>query len=163
MKYTKAQQRHIERLQTENVVWKHSEINAVIKQLNLGAKYFREYFEYPRHWERRLTEEQNAFWIEYLNSRFFKKNGERRKNAPGEGVLQVVREFNGFRWVGVKCVHESIGRRIFTPVYRCYDIHGNYFDYVWPHWGECEVLRLKCAPVEVNTGLRWPTLIRGAL
>lgn len=145
--------RHLNNLNNKKKVWLKSEIQAVIKLLNSTnyesgeTKNFLESVEFffgHDKLERKITNEQSDFGIEYLNRRYFKLNGKPRSSSPfSEAENSMIKDFSRFKWVGLHANYNSMGSsRWFTPIYRLYSKSGAYFDYTAMHWGIPEVLKV---------------------
>lgn len=131
-------------------VWKRSEINALVKCLqsrNFSSKtniFLQEYYaglERISAYERLskvqqlITKEQSNFGIEYLRRRYFKVNGQPRKNSPFAEYKHIIDNFKEFMFVGLY-KHENNGSyKAYSPVYRIIAKDKSWVDYVPMHWG----------------------------
>lgn len=89
-----------------------------------------------RRAERPIAKELSTFGVQWLRKKAFKLNGEPRqgKTQPfGDRELKIIKGFSKYRWVGFHNTQEDYGNfngcKSLTPIWRCYDRKGNYFDY----------------------------------
>jgi hypothetical protein len=130
-------------------VWSKSDILAFGKMLNSYSRSSQErkdqifelLFKLDESYD--ITEDQSAFGINWLTELCFTSKGENRKTKYVEDFRErdfnIVKNFSHFKFVGY---HEtSTGYYShYSPIYKCVDKEGNYFEYVARMWQAPEIV-----------------------
>lgn len=150
MSQNKTYNKWLKRTLNHNTPWTENEIKyfrKIIGRYGIKDLYFRAQLVKNFQGPYQITEEQSIKGITYLRTKCLKTNGEARniKNMPfGTFELNIIRNFYKFEFIGIYGHYNEYMNTImnYSPVYRCYDIHGNYFDYIGVHFDLIEVLEI---------------------
>lgn len=127
--YNKLEQNHL----TKN------EITYMLSYVNQGKKYsdgIRSKM-LTRSYNIAIDAEHSEQGLAFLKKTFLKKNGDVRNtkyiahipDRDRRAIATILQNFSEFRLVGFDDVSSNM-REYYRPIWRCYDIHGNYFDYL---------------------------------
>lgn len=88
-----------------------------------------------------LEESQKQKGLDWLTKKCFKLNGSSRRNSPLNAWQRViVRQYSDFKCVGLHNLSTGEYRQ-YVPIYRCFGVDGESFDYICKMWGEIEVIK----------------------
>jgi hypothetical protein len=145
---TKANKK-LQRQRINQTVWTKGDILAFAKMLNSIRWSSKErQNDILELWgdmkdEYQITKEQSNFGIKWLNEVLFKKDGTNRNNKMTQDFREkdfdIVRNFKEFKFVGYDEAVNGFNSH-YSPIYRCIDVNGNYFDYVARMWQAPEIV-----------------------